>query len=88
MAKFTKKNRAIVSGIFVGLASIFAVASNFDVPMGELVGFMVTTLIFFGAIVLLAGLAVLLFKLLGRLLRGKAENNHIQQPQSEANDKE
>jgi hypothetical protein len=67
--KYNKKNRAIVSGIMVGLASIYAVASYFNVEWAELNGFMLSTLLFFVTIVLLAVAAILVIKGLGRLVR-------------------
>lgn len=69
MAKYNRKNRAILSGIMVGLASIFAVASYFDVQWDELQGFMLGTLLFFATILVLALVAILLFKGTGSLLR-------------------
>lgn len=74
MARYSKKNRAIISGIGVGLASIFAIASHFDLEMDEITQFMVATLTFFVGIVLLAACTVLLFKGLARLLRGKRDD--------------
>jgi uncharacterized membrane protein YuzA (DUF378 family) len=71
MAKYNRKNRAIVSGIFVGLASIYAIASHFKVEISELSSFMVTTVLFFLLIVGLAAVTVVAFKVLARLLRGK-----------------
>lgn len=67
--KYNRKNRAIVSGIMVGLASIYAVASYFNVEWAELNSFMLSTLLFFVTIVLLAVAAILLIKGLGRLIR-------------------
>jgi hypothetical protein len=74
MAKYSKKNRAIVSGIFVGLASIYAIASHFDVDIGVLNEFMVATVGLFLLIVVLAAVTVVLFKGVSRLLRGKDDD--------------
>ena len=67
--KYSRKNRAVISGIMVGLASIFAVASYFKVQWNELQGFMLSTVLFLVAILLLAATAVLLLKGAGSLLR-------------------
>jgi len=69
MAKYNRKNRAIVSGIMVGVASIFAVASYFKVEWAELQGFMLGTLLFFVTILIFAVAAILLFKGIASLLR-------------------
>jgi hypothetical protein len=74
--KYNRKNRAVISGLLVGVASIFAVASYFDLEFAEINGFVLSTLLFFGGIVLLALCAVVLFKLVGKLfalLRGSAQ---------------
>jgi hypothetical protein len=71
--KYSRKNRAVLSGMLVGIASIYAVASYFDLNWSELGTFMLGTLLFFGGIVLLAALAVTVFKLIGRLVNGPAE---------------
>lgn len=65
--KYNKKNRAVISGLLVGLASIYAVASYFDVGMAELNDFLLYTLLMVAGIVLLALLAVVALKLAGRL---------------------
>jgi hypothetical protein len=70
--KFNRKTRAAISGMLVGIASIYAVANYFELDWAELGSFLLGTLLFFGSIVLLAAIAVTLFKLIGRLLRGKA----------------
>ncbi len=71
MARYSKKNRAILSGTFVGLASIYAIASHFDVRLSELNSFLIATVLFFLAIVAMAAVTVVVFKGVARLLRGK-----------------
>lgn len=73
MAKYSRKNRAIISGIGVGLASIYIIASHFNVDFSELNRFMLTTVFFFAGIVLLAAVTVLVLKGLARLLRSRDE---------------
>lgn len=73
MAKYSRKNRAIISGIGVGLASIYIIASHFNVDFSELNRFMLTTVFFFVGIVLLAAVTVLVLKGLARLLRRRDE---------------
>lgn len=73
MARYNRKNRAIISGILVGVASIFALASHFDLEFSDLSGFMLATLLFFVLIVLLAALTLLLFKGLPWLWRRIAD---------------
>lgn len=86
MAKRNKKNRAIVSGILVGLASIFAIASQFDLELNVLNSFMISTLLFIFFIVLLAALAVLAFKgfaaIMGRDNSVQANETHAAPPDS------
>ena len=70
--KYNRKNRAIVSGILVGLASIAAIAVYFDLEMNEVNRFLVGTVLFFIGIVALAALCVVVVKGLGKLLgRGR-----------------
>ena len=68
--KINRKNRAVLSGLLVGVASVYAVAGYFDISWSELGSFMLATLLFLGGIVLLAASAVLILKLFGRLLQG------------------
>jgi hypothetical protein len=70
--KFNRKNRAVLSGMLVGIASIYAVANYFSLDWSELGSFLLGTLLFFGSIVLLAALALAVFKLISRLVRGVA----------------
>ncbi|HHX82190.1 MAG TPA: hypothetical protein GX696_04310 [Pseudomonadaceae bacterium] len=75
MARFNRKTRAVISGILVGVASIFLVVYHFDMDVSTLNSFIVSTLLFFCSIVLLAALALLLIKGIGRLLRGKPQTD-------------
>jgi hypothetical protein len=70
--KFNRKNRAVLSGMLVGIASIYAVANYFSLDWSELGSFLLGTLLFFGSIVLLAAIALAVFKLISRLIRGVA----------------
>ena len=65
--KMNKKTRNVVSGIMVSIAAIFAVISFADIPASDVGRFILSTVIFFIAIVLLALLAVTVFKLIGWL---------------------
>ncbi len=75
MAKYSKRNRAILSGFLVGLASIYLIAEHFNVELSELNSFMVTTIVLFLLIVALAAVTVAVFKVLARLLRGKDDSD-------------
>jgi len=65
--KMNKKTRNVVSGIMVSIAAIFAVISFADIPASDVGRFILSTVIFFIAIVLLALLAVTVFKLISWL---------------------
>lgn len=78
--RYNRKNRAIVSGILVGIASIYAIASHFDLSFGQLNDFLLATLLFFAGIVLLAALALVVFKSIARLARGKREKGPGEDP--------
>jgi len=69
MKKITKKNRMVLSGLLVGLASLGAVASYFDLNQDEMRRALIITLGGFAGIVLLAALAVVLIKLPGIIMR-------------------
>ncbi len=62
--KMNKKTRNTLSGILVGVASVFAVINFADIPAEEVSSFVLTTLLFFALIVVLALLAVSVFKLM------------------------
>lgn len=65
--KINKKTRNVISGILVGLASLFAIINFAEIPFEDVRNFVLTTLLFILAIVFLALLAVSFFKLLGWL---------------------
>ena len=69
--KYNRKNRAIVFGILVGAASIFALSSYFNIDGGQLGEFLLGTLLFLVGIVLLAVCMIVLLKLPGLLLRAR-----------------
>lgn len=84
--KYNRKNRAIVFGILVGLASIYALASYFNLDSGQLGEFLLGTVLFCAGIVLLAVCVIVLFKLPGVLLRArqrKQNTNPEQRPEQE-----
>ncbi len=65
--KLSRKNRNIISGLLVGLASIYAVAAYVDMPREDLHTFLLTTIVFVLGIILLAVVGVLVLKTLGKL---------------------
>jgi len=83
--KLGKKNRNTISGLLVGLASIFAVSTYMKIPGEELQGFLVATLLFFCMILLLAILGIIVIKLLTNL-KNKISNKANEPDQ--VNDKE
>jgi len=64
--KLSKKNRNTISGLLVGVASLYAVSTYMEVPQQELNRFLLSTILFFVFILVLAGLAITILKLLGR----------------------
>jgi len=71
----SKKTRNTLSGILVGVASVYAVINFAEVPAEEVSGFIVTTVLFMTGIVMLALLAVSVFKLLSLLKRKLLEKD-------------
>lgn len=65
--KINKKTRNVISGILVGIASVYAVINFADIPAEEVRFFIGATLLFFVGIVVLALIAVSVFKLLAWL---------------------
>jgi multisubunit Na+/H+ antiporter MnhE subunit len=63
-SKFSKKTRNTISGLMVGVASIFAVSTYMDIPQEDLRSFLVSTLLFFLVILVLAILSITVLKLL------------------------
>lgn len=79
--KMHKKTRNVISGLLVGFASVFAVINFVDMPADEVRDFIISTVLFFVIIVLLALLAVSTFKALGWLkgkLRGSGDDGQDQ----------
>lgn len=64
--RLSKKNRNTISGLLVGLASLYAVSTYMEVPQQQLNTFLLGTLLFFVGILILASLAILILKLLGK----------------------
>lgn len=84
--KLNKKTRNVISGILVGLASLFAVINFAEIPFAEVKSFVLTTFLFTLVIVLLALLAVSFFKLLGWIK--KSIFSHGEDEDALENDKE
>jgi multisubunit Na+/H+ antiporter MnhE subunit len=66
-SKFSKKTRNTISGLMVGVASIFAVSTYMDIPQEDLRSFLVSTLLFFLVILVLAILSITVLKLLFKI---------------------
>ena len=79
--KMNKKTRNVVSGIMVSIAAIFAVISFTDIPESDVQSFILSTVIFFIGIVLLALVAVSIFKLFSWLknclIKSEADDDHF-----------
>lgn len=78
-----KKTRNVISGILVSIAAIFAVINFADIPASDVRDFIFSTAIFFIGIVLLALLAVTLFKLVV-WIKNKAVNSFSNQDDEES----
>ena len=66
-AKLSKKNRNTISGLLVGLASLYAISVYMGISREELRNFLTSTLLFFALILVLAILAISGIKLLSKL---------------------
>jgi hypothetical protein len=66
-AKLSKKNRNTISGLLVGLASLYAISVYMEISREELRNFLTSTLLFFALILVLAILAISGIKLLSKL---------------------
>jgi len=78
-SKLSKKTRNTISGLMVGLASIFAVSTYMEIPQEELRSFLVSTLLFFLVILVLAILSISALKFLMKikqLIKSKSENSN------------
>lgn len=62
--KLSKKNRNSISGVLVGLASIYAVSIYLDISREQLSGFFISSLLLFLTILALAVITVVVIKLL------------------------
>ena len=82
--KMRKKTRNVLSGLLVGVASIFAVINFADVPAADVRDFLLSTAVFFVSIVALALVAVSIFKLLGWL--GRLVFSHKDEPEDFSTD--
>ncbi|MDT8399122.1 MAG: hypothetical protein RQ899_10955 [Pseudomonadales bacterium] len=74
--KLSKKNRNILSGLLVALASVYTVAAYLDLTREELFGFLLQTLLFVVGTIVLAVLTVLLFKGLAKIRQLVKKKNH------------
>jgi hypothetical protein len=84
-SKISKKTRNTISGLMVGLASIFAVSTYMEIPQEELRSFLASTLLFFLVILVLAILCITALKL---LLKIKQKLNARFENSDQVNDKE
>jgi uncharacterized membrane protein YuzA (DUF378 family) len=66
-AKLSKKNRNTISGLLVGLASLYAISVYMEISQEELRNFLTSTLLFFAFILVLAIIAISGVKLLSKL---------------------
>jgi len=66
-AKLSKKNRNTISGLLVGLASLYAISVYMEISREELRNLLTSTLLFFALILVLAILAISGIKLLSKL---------------------
>ena len=83
--KGNRKNRTIVTGILVGIASIIVVTVYVDIPREQVIEFLVATFMFVLGIILLAVVAIIVLKTLVYI--GKKISSHDQQ-EAESSDKE
>ena len=89
--KMNRKTRNVISGILVGLASLFAIINFAEIPFQEVRSFLLSTAMFFLAIVFLALLAVSFIKFMSWLKAAlfpaeESENSSVQE--SPGDDKE
>ena len=67
--KLKKKTRNIITGLFVGIAALAAITYYLKLPTELLLRHFLSTVVFVFGIILLAVVAIVIIKLLGRLLR-------------------
>lgn len=75
MSKINKKTRNVISGILVGIASVYAVINFADIPAQDVRSFILATVLFILGIVVLALLAVSAFKFLAWLKNRVTSDN-------------
>ncbi|PCJ39494.1 MAG: hypothetical protein COA71_13630 [SAR86 cluster bacterium] len=66
-SRLSKKTRNTISGLLVGLASLYAVSIFMEIPQQELNSFLISTLLFFCLILVLAFLCITGIKLISKL---------------------
>lgn len=87
--RLSKKNRNTISGLLVGVASLYAVSTYMEVPQQELNRFLLTTIMFFVLIMILAGLAISVLKFLIRAKKSIKDSIHENETHTkESQDKE
>lgn len=69
LLKIRKKSAAVLAGIAVGLACVWAVASWQDLSLQDLLGMLLGSVLLLGGIMLAALCIVAVFSLLKKLLR-------------------
>lgn len=79
--KLGKKTRNTISGLMVGLASIFAVSTYMEIPLEELRSFLLSTLLFFLTILVLALICTTVIKVLVKVAQKiTSRDNKTDQP--------
>lgn len=69
LQKFGKKNRNVISGILVAIASIYAVARYFNVPQSQINTFFISAVLLLVFIMLAAIVTVVLFKTIQKVFK-------------------
>jgi phage shock protein PspC (stress-responsive transcriptional regulator) len=83
--KLSKKNRNTISGVMVGFASLYAISIYMDISRQELRSFLISTLLFFGVILVLAILCITAIK--GLIKLNKKVSSKIEE-KNQSKDKE
>jgi len=81
--KMNKKTRNVISGVMVGVASLFAIINFADIPADEVGSFLFSTALFFIGIIVLAFLTVLVFKGLSWLAKSFFSEDEEERDQNE-----
>ena len=78
--KLSKKNRNTISGILVGFASLYAISIYMEISRQELRSFLMSTLLLFCVILVLALLCMIVIKVIIKLNKKVSstieKNNH------------